>query len=180
MLQINTVFNFFNQSHYIYLEKVSKNSLYCLNSGQNTIHISSPSFRGWDSLNKSYTSTLRLCNSLFNINFFFNFFFIQWARLAFRGKSFRVRNFSDINKFTLNFGYSHWLKLKFDYRWTFFKKRRQRYVIYTFFYKNFCFFKRFFPYIRFYNRYTMRGLRFCKQVIIRRFGKISQHISSLH
>ena len=37
-----------------------------------------------------------------------------------------------------------------------------------------------FPNIKLINRYTKRGLRFKRQAIIRRFGKISQHISSLH
>jgi hypothetical protein len=30
------------------------------------------------------------------------------------------------------------------------------------------------------NCYTLRGLRLKKQFVIRRFGKISQHISKLH
>jgi hypothetical protein len=42
------------------------------------------------------------------------------------------------------------------------------------------FFKRLLPKVRVYNPYTMRGLRLKKQAIIRRFGKISQHVSILH
>lgn len=64
--------------------------------------------------------------------------------------------------------------------WAFFKRRRQRYIVYTKLLKDFLFFSRFLPNIRRYNCYTMRGLRLRKQAIIRRFGKISQHISILH
>ena len=151
---------------------------YTLNNAK--LNIALPTKKHYDKLNnivtgykfsKTYPSLLKWWK---------NFFYIQWARINFRGKSYRVRNFCKNNKFTFNFGYSHWTKLKLFANWFFFKKRRQNFLIFTYSLTDFMFFKRFFPYIRFYNCYTKRGLRLKKQPIIRRFGKISQHISSLH
>lgn len=107
-------------------------------------------------------------------------FTMFWKRVAFRGKSFRVRNFRKKHKIILNFGYSHWTRLKLLPRWSFLKKKRQSYVWFTADLNSFTSLLRFLPTIRVYNKYTMRGLRFKQQSIIRRFGKISQHISSLH
>lgn len=105
---------------------------------------------------------------------------VLWSRIAFKGKGFRIRNFQSDLKLTLNFGHSHWDRIKFFKHWCFWKIRRQSYVIVSY---NNIFFHQFlliFPHIKGINRYTKRGLRLQKQAIIRRFGKISQHISSLH
>lgn len=115
--------------------------------------------------------------------YYFLFFF---KRITFRGKSYRIRYFKKINKFTLNFNYSHWTKVKLSLDWSITRRKkkkerdRQRYLILTtnfFLLPNFI---NFFKNIRFYNCYTMRGLRFRTQPIIRRFGKLSQHVSILH
>ena len=103
-----------------------------------------------------------------------------WRRLIFKGKGFRVRIFRYNKKITLNFGYSHWTKIKFIYNWDFFKLYRQNYLSFCNSWQDFSSFELFFPHIKPMNRYTLRGLRFKKQVIKRRFGKISQYISSLH
>ncbi len=107
-------------------------------------------------------------------------FTMFWKRVAFRGKSFRVRNFRKKHKIILNFGYSHWTRLKLLPMWSFIKKKRQSYVWFTQDLNSYVALLRFLPTIRIYNKYTMRGLRFKQQSIVRRFGKISQHISSLH
>lgn len=182
MLQTNSIFNFLNQTKILYRDKVSHNSLRVVTANNLNLAIANPTQKNWDNFNQNYTGFCVKQKLYKNVifKFFFNCFLFQWARLNFRGKSFRVRNFSKNNKFTLNFGYSHWTKLKLKKNWAFFKKKRQNYVIYTFLLKDFKYFVRFFPYIKFYNCYTMRGLRLKRQGIIRRFGKISQHISSLH
>lgn len=182
MLQTNSIFNFFNRTELMYKEISSNNIIIKSNAINLNIFLFANTYKRWDNLNLQYTGFyLKSKNKLkLTLKIFINCFIFQWARLTFRGKSFRVRNFCNKNKFTLNFGYSHWTKLKFLNNWAFFKKKRQNYIIYTFLLKDFMYFKRFFPYIKFYNCYTMRGLRLKKQPIIRRFGKISQHISSLH
>lgn len=151
--------------------------------GQNAkIIFFTPSIQCFDSLN-TLTSCYRVQNApktlytLFKIS---KLFFIFWRRVAFRGKSFRVRNFKPLLRVILNFGHSHKTHLYLNAVWSFLKKRRQSYVWFTMCERTFKCLLRFLPRIKVYNRYTMRGLRFKKQAIVRRFGKLSQHISSLH
>lgn len=101
-------------------------------------------------------------------------------RVVFRGKGFRVKIFRKKKKITLNFGHSHWTKLKFYKSWYFFKLRRQNYIFFSHNLYDLDFFYKTISTIRILNRYTQRGLRLKKQEIKRRFGKISQYISSLH
>lgn len=181
MLQVGSISNFFNTSVANHLHTTT--AIHILQYTSNNVNlwfVTPPTH--FDRLN-GYSSGYRRANKLQPLtflNYLVSSFILQWAYIAFRGKSFRVRNFCKFNKFTFNFGYSHWTKLILLKNWAFFKRRRQRYIVYSYFYKDFKFFSRFFPKIRFYNCYTMRGLRFRKQAIIRRFGKISQHISILH
>ena len=105
----------------------------------------------------------------------------HWIRVVFRGKGFRVRKFKSINKLTLNFGHSHWAKLALDVRNFFFKKlRRQNYICLLKNFKQFKVFQKTIKFIKNLNVYTKRGLRLRRQFIKRRFGKISQVVSSLH
>lgn len=180
MLRATSIVNFLNQANFLAIDQKSQNVIWRFNANSFKLWLSHSS-KNFDSFNKGSPAYKYVHYDRGVKNFFFkNCFIVQWARIAFRGKSFRIRNFCAKNKFTLNFGYSHWTRLKLLDRWAFYKKRRQSYVIFTWSYKDFCYFSRFFPYIRFYNKYTMRGLRLKRQHIIRRFGKISQHISSLH
>lgn len=141
----------------------------------------------YDSFN-ACTSAVKLSNqqtfkeySIFE--YYYLFFF---KRVTFRGKSYRIKYFKKINKFTLNFNYSHWTKVKLSNVWSITRRKkkkerdRQRYLILTTNYALLPNFINFFKNIRFYNCYTMRGLRFRSQPIIRRFGKLSQHVSILH
>jgi hypothetical protein len=182
MVHSNSIFNFFNRSLVCYKARTTTMFLQKLKSHNSNMWVAAPSWAKADNLNNSYSFYLEVpsLKKSITLSFLANYFLTQWAHLAFRGKSFRIRNFCNRNKFTLNFGYSHWTRLKLDERWAFFKRRRQSYVIYTWSINDFSPFTRFFPHIRFYNKYTMRGLRLRKQAIIRRFGKISQHVSILH
>lgn len=105
----------------------------------------------------------------------------HWFRVSFRGKGFRLRKFKNINKLTLNFGHSHWAKLLLDKNLFFFKKiKRQNYLCLA---SNYCYYKALKLGMKFFkklNSYTKRGLRLKKQFIKKRFGKISQVVSSLH
>lgn len=101
-------------------------------------------------------------------------------RLVFKGKGFRVRLFRGLNKLTLNFGHSHWTKFKLFNTWRMFKLRRQNYVLISYDIKNCSYFKNDISSVRIMNRYTQRGLRLKKTFIKKRFGKISQYVSSLH
>lgn len=106
---------------------------------------------------------------------------MHWLRISFRGKGYRLRKFKKINKVTLNFGHSHWAKIALDLNIYFFKKiKRQNYICLA---KNYYFYKQIksgFKIFKRLNMYTKRGLRLKKQFIRKRFGKISQVVSSLH
>lgn len=101
-------------------------------------------------------------------------------RVVFKGKGFRVRLFRSLNKITLNFGHSHWTKFKLLNTWRMFKLRRQNYILLAYSNKNSELFKKDISTVKIMNRYTQRGLRLKKFCIKKRFGKISQYISSLH
>lgn len=113
--------------------------------------------------------------------FFLKSFSVHWFRVSFRGKGYRLRKFKIHNKVTLNFGHSHWAKLALDRDVFFFKKlKRQNYVCAV---RGYSFYKALkfgFKFFKKLNTYTKRGLRLKRQYIRKRFGKISQVVSSLH
>lgn len=181
MLQRNSFFNYFNQV--IYIKKLNSIIISKLSLNNAFIYFSLPVRTYWDIYNYNATFIKNSPAGLYkgiSKTFFYNNFFIKWARVVFKGKSYRIRNFKHNNKFTFNFGYSHWTKLKLLSNWQCFKRKRQNHMVFTYSLKDYNYFRRFLPYIRFMNCYTLRGLRLKKQFIIRRFGKISQHVSSLH
>lgn len=115
----------------------------------------------------------------------FYFFFLKsfsphWVRVAFKGKGYRLRKFRDIQKITMNFGHSHWAKLLITEGFFFKKFRRQNYICLLESYYKLQKFKYYIKFIKKLNSYTKRGLRLRKQYIRKRFGKISQVVSSLH
>ncbi len=180
MLQTNSIFNYFNSTNLIL--KIHNIYLFIITAKNTNFFIPVLNNKNFDTVNlhsNNYQIKKKLNKNL-SLNFFYSYFNIQWCHIGFKGKSYRIRAFNKSNKFTFNFGYSHWTKLKLEKHWKIFRKRRQRFYILGYFKKSFQLFKFFFRYIRIINRYTLRGLRLAKQPIKRRFGKISQHISSLH
>jgi hypothetical protein len=118
----------------------------------------------------------KLLKTYFVITFTTFYFRIIW-----RGKAYRVRYFRGNNKFTFNFGHSHWCKITYLSEFCrFFKLKRQNYIIFFSERKDIRFVGNFFNTIRFFNKYTRRGMRIKQIPTIRRFGKISQVNSSLH
>ena len=117
-----------------------------------------------------------------NIYTYFNqSFLLQYMRIIWRGKAYRVRFFKKSSKFTLNFGHSHWYKLMFkDTYFKFYKIKRQNYLILFPNRLDKLFLEETFNSIRVYSKYTRRGIRVKKTPYIRRFGKISQVNSILH
>jgi len=114
-------------------------------------------------------------------DYFSNSFIIYFLRIIWRGKAFRVRYFKKNNKFTLNFGYSHWLKLLFSPNiFKFVKLKRQNYLVLFENYKNVWKLQNFFNNLKKMNKYTKRGIRVKNTPYIKRFGKISQINSSSH
>lgn len=131
-------------------------------------------------LNQLY-SKLHHINMLNFNKFIQKTYSMHWFRVSFRGKGYRLRKFKSYNKVTLNFGHSHWAKLALKNTIFFFKKlRRQNYICFA---KNYHYYKKIkygFKIFKKINSYTKRGLRLRKQYIKKRFGKISQVVSSLH
>lgn len=98
----------------------------------------------------------------------------------FKGKGYRVKKFKRIT-YHLFFGHSHVTKLHFySKNFKFLKRRRQLHNFLCLNRLEYRCFSLCLPNIKLINRYTKRGLRFKKQFIKKRFGKISQHISIMH
>lgn len=174
-----SIVNYYNQASYC--ATAHNQILWNFLSNNGDIFLASPLTKNFDNLN--YASSFIRLLSVKQRKFFEIYkevFTTQWTRIAFRGKSYRVKCFKKLRKFTFNFGYSHWSKFIADNRWAINRRRRQNYLVFTYNLWDLRFFKRELPYVRFYNCYTMRGLRLKMQPIIRRFGKISQHVSILH
>jgi len=139
----------------------------------------------WDSYNGIVIHTTYLSRGLSAFRSYYKVWLRHilpfWFKITFRGKGFRVRKFKRNRKLTFNFGRSHWTKLWLENKYTLIIKiRRQNYVFFNFRYCSYIFFKRVIQAIKPINCYTKRGLRLKKQYIKKRFGKVSQMISSLH
>lgn len=110
----------------------------------------------------------------------------HWTRFTFRGKAFRLRYYKRLNRFFFNLGFSHPAKLILTKVFLGARKprpkerTRQRYGIFCYCFAQLQLLNRETQSVKPYNPYTQRGLRLRSQPITRRFGKISQHISSLH
>jgi len=50
---------------------------------------------------------------------------VMWLKMIFRGKGYRMRKFKRFNKFTFNFGRSHWTKSTYDRNFFFCKKNAE-------------------------------------------------------
>jgi hypothetical protein len=168
----------FWKTPYFYLFKLSTANAHCWGALP---------LRRFDNFNKSVSYTKLSFQRIFKeFSVFSLYFLFFFKRITFRGKSYRIRFFKRYQKFTLNFNYSHWTKVILSPIWGVSKRKRKkerdrpRYMIFTADYSLWPDFTHFFKHIRFYNCYTMRGLRFRTQPIIRRFGKLSQHVSILH
>ncbi len=101
-------------------------------------------------------------------------------KITFKGKGFRIQHKKNVKYIDFSFGHSH-LALLFYKLPIIFRKLTRTKIIYLN-YKNKItnLFYLYIKYIKQINVYTKRGLRFKKQIIKKRFGKISQLISSLH
>lgn len=114
-------------------------------------------------------------------HFFTYTFLMYYLRIVWRGKAYRIRFFKKSNKFTFNFGHSHWYKLTYDKQYiSFFRLKRQSYLVYFADKMKKLKLEKLFNSIRIYNKYTKRGIRVKKTSYIKRFGKISQVNSVLH
>ncbi len=113
-------------------------------------------------------------------NFFAHSYIIYFLKIVWRGKAYRIRFFKNSNKFTFNFGHSHWLKLIYNKKFNFYKIRNQTYLVIFHIRKQANIIIKNFNHIKTMNKYTKRGVRIKTTPYIKRFGKISQVNSSLH
>lgn len=108
-------------------------------------------------------------------------YILYFLKIIWRGKAYRIKFFKKKNKFTLNFGHSHWCKVLYkNAKVKFFRIKRQSYLSLFAKRNNFIAISSIFNNIRKYNKYTKRGIRLKKIFFLRRFGKISQVNSILH
>ena len=114
-------------------------------------------------------------------NYWFNSFLKLFCKLTFKGKSYRVKNPKKLSKLTFRLGYSHFTKIKFTHQdWKILKLSRQKFIIIGISSLQLKKLQDQILKIRTLNVYTSRGLRISQQLIIKRFGKLSQYISKLH
>lgn len=131
----------------------------------------------WDFFNKYLLihSTLSLNNYLTNS------FIKSWGKVTFRGKSYKIKSVKKLVKFTFRLGYSHWTKIIFKaVKWKIIRLARQKFLILFPLTNNLKQLERAIVNIRQLNVYTNRGVRLSRQLIHRRFGKLSQYVSKLH
>lgn len=175
----NIILNLTNTS-LTYYNKINQTSLY-LNLQKNIIQIDYVFTEIFDIFNNVPYQTLYKIYTLRKLNKFLAYNYVPyWTKINFRGKGFRIRKFRKKKKITFNFGRSHWTKIKFlKKNYVLIKIRRQIYVFTTlnkkFYYKISTELRNIKP----INHYTKRGLRLKKQYVKKRFGKISQVVSSL-
>lgn len=145
----------------VILKKINNISVYVLNYKQSSCH------------DNNIINKLR--------SFFAHSYVIYFLKIIWRGKAFRIRFFKKSNKFTFNFGHSHWLKLIFDTKnFNFYKIRNQSYLTLFQWRHQISTIINSFNNIKKMNKYTKRGIRVKTTAYIKRFGKISQVNSSLH
>ncbi len=130
---------------------------------------------------KSRSYPLNVSAANIRHKYYISTFVYFFSRIIWRGKAYRVRFFKKSNKFTFNFGYSHWTKLLVDpTQFLFYKLGRQNYLVFYHTRDQQKSLFTLFSHIRTMNKYTKRGIRVKKLPYIRRFGKISQVNSSAH
>jgi hypothetical protein len=96
-------------------------------------------------------------------------------KFKYRGKGFKVKKFNKLSKITFRLGKSHWTKVLYNKRVMQVKRtKKNTYCCVTIKNKTFNDFKNLIFKIKGINRYTKRGLRLTRQLVKKRFGKISQ------
>lgn len=110
-------------------------------------------------------------NSDLDFRLKFNWIFFKFK---YQGKGLKIKKSNNDSQFIFNLGSSHISKLFFKKTKVYVNRtKKNTYTFYTVFKKN-KLHSNMSARIRLYNKYTKRGLRFNRQAIVRRFGKVSQ------
>lgn len=120
---------------------------------------------------KPETFFYRTNNSNLDFRLKFNWIFFKFK---YQGKGLKIKKSNSDSQFIFNLGSSHISKLFFKKNKVYVNRtKKNTYTFYTFLKKN-VLHPNMSAKIRLYNKYTKRGLRFNRQAMIRRFGKVSQ------
>lgn len=141
------------------------------------------SFRSYDLLNnQSNEVSFNYTNNIpRHYNTIYTLFIPTWNSILFKGKSYRIKFFPSASKFSFSIGFSHITKVLFNpHRLTILKRHRQRFLFIAHDREVYALVMQFINKYRLVNVYTQRGLRVAKQLIVKRYGKISQAFSGLH
>ena len=140
-------------------------------------------FKCIEQLNKVYSYTLskEQYSTVTLLTYINSLVLMNWCKLVFKGKSFRIRPTKNYSKITFKLGYSHWTKVHYNKEQiTLIKLNRQKFILSALSSIKLQNFISLILGIRPLNKYTVRGLRLRQQPIARRFGKLSQYVSALH
>lgn len=102
---------------------------------------------------------------------------IKWnfKKFRYQGKGYKIKKFNVLSKITFRFGKSHWTKLLFNKKTLQIKRtKKNAYCCVSIKNKTFLDFKQIIKKIKGINKYTKRGVRLTRQLVKKRFGKVSQ------
>ena len=129
----------------------------------------------------NYNKTIHFDYNKSKINNTYLFFLFKnkfkWIfnKFKYRGKGFKVKKFNRLSKITFRFGKSHWTKLIYNKKKLIVKRTKKNTYCCISIKKNIFYnFKLLIKKIKGVNKYTKRGVRLTRQLLKKRFGKISQ------
>ncbi len=102
---------------------------------------------------------------------------VKWnfKKFKYHGKGYKVKKFNSLGKVTFRFGKSHWTKVMYNKKILNIRRvKKNGYCCISIQRNMFVNFKTLVTAIKGVNKYTKRGIRLNRQVLRRRFGKISQ------
>ncbi len=104
-----------------------------------------------------------------------------WTKVILKGKSYKIKVAKSESKVTFRLGHSHWIKLFFaSVYYNFLRYTRQKFLLVSSSRDKLNALVFIILRIRQLNIYTSRGVRLKCQLVQRRFGKMSQYVSTLH
>lgn len=102
---------------------------------------------------------------------------IKWnfKKFRYQGKGYKIKKFNRLSKITFRFGKSHWTKVVYNKKILQIKRtKKNAYCCVSIKNKTFLNFKQLIKKIKGINKYTKRGVRLTRQLVKKRFGKVSQ------